>query len=383
LKPNETSLRNTLIWDFPTRIFHWVLVIAFTAAWVTSENDRFLFHHVFAGYLLIGLLIFRLIWGMFGSRYARFRSFAYDWPSSTAYIKALITGNAARYIGHNPAGSYAIFAILVMILFVTVTGILVLGGEEGHGPLKGFVSYELGIQAKEFHEISVNLMLVLIFIHICGVVIESLYHKENLIWSMISGRKATPSSEKDVALYALIAVIMLAIITSSGIYYFHDYVVRSKERPFFAFVNDPLPDNETWKTECGDCHLAFHPVLLPARSWKRIMTEQEEHFEEALGLDNETLLEITQFLVTNASESGLTEVAHKITDSIPPGEVPLRITETAYWKSKHEEIEKKYWENELVGSNINCSACHYDAEQGWFEDSNMELPDLRQTADSQ
>ena len=383
MKPNETSLRNTLIWDFPTRIFHWVLVIAFTAAWVTSENDRFLFHHVFAGYLLIGLLIFRLIWGMFGSRYARFRSFAYDWPSSTAYIKALITGNAARYIGHNPAGSYAIFAILVMILFVTVTGILVLGGEEGHGPLKGFVSYELGIQAKEFHEISVNLMLVLIFIHICGVVIESLYHKENLIWSMISGRKATPRSEKDVALYALIAVIMLAIITSSGIYYFHDYVVRSKERPFFAFVNDPLPDNETWKTECGDCHLAFHPVLLPARSWKRIMTEQEEHFEEALGLDNETLLEITQFLVTNASESGLTEVAHKITDSIPPGEVPLRITETAYWKSKHEEIEKKYWENELVGSNINCSACHYDAEQGWFEDSNMELPDLRQTADSQ
>jgi len=383
LKPNETSLRNTLIWDFPTRIFHWVLVIAFTAAWVTSENDRFLFHHVFAGYLLIGLLIFRLIWGMFGSRYARFRSFAYDWPSFTAYIKALITGNAARYIGHNPAGSYAIFAILVMILFVTVTGILVLGGEEGHGPLKGFVSYELGIQAKEFHEISVNLMLVLIFIHICGVVVESLYHKENLIWSMISGRKATPSSEKDVALYALIAVIMLAIITSSGIYYFHDYVVRSKERPFFAFVNDPLPDNETWKTECGDCHLAFHPVLLPARSWKRIMTEQEEHFEEALGLDNETLLEITQFLVTNASESGLTEVAHKITDSIPPGEVPLRITETAYWKSKHEEIEKKYWENELVGSNINCSACHYDAEQGWFEDSNMELPDLRQTADSQ
>ena len=383
MKPNETSLRNTLIWDFPTRIFHWVLVIAFTAAWVTSENDRFLFHHVFAGYLLIGLLIFRLIWGMFGSRYARFRSFAYDWPSSTAYIKALITGNAARYIGHNPAGSYAIFAILVMILFVTVTGILVLGGEEGHGPLKGFVSYELGIQAKEFHEISVNLMLVLIFIHVCGVVLESLYHKENLIWSMISGRKATPRSEKDVALYALIAVIMLAIITSSGIYYFHDYVVRSKERPFFAFVNDPLPDNETWKTECGDCHLAFHPVLLPARSWKRIMTEQEEHFEEALGLDNETLLEITQFLVTNASESGLTEVAHKITDSIPPGEVPLRITETAYWKSKHEEIDKKYWENELVGSNINCSACHYDAEQGWFEDSNMELPDLAQTADSQ
>jgi len=383
LKPEERSLRNTLIWDFPTRIFHWVLVIAFTAAWVTSENDRFLFHHVFAGYLLIGLLIFRLIWGMFGSRYARFRSFAYDWPSSTAYIKALITGNAARYIGHNPAGSYAIFAILVMILFVTVTGILVLGGEEGHGPLKGFVSYEFGIQAKELHRISVYVMLMLVLLHICGVVVESLYHKENLVWSMISGRKPTPRSEKDVALYALIAVIMLAIITSSGIYYFHDYVVRSKERPFFAFVNDPLPDNETWKTECGDCHLAFHPVLLPARSWKRIMTEQEEHFEEALGLDNDTLLEITQFLITNASESGLTEVAHKITDSIPPGDAPLRITETAYWKSKHEEIDKKYWENELVGSNINCSACHYDAEQGWFEDSNMELPDLAQTADSQ
>jgi len=365
----------TLIWDSPTRVFHWLLVIAFTSAWISSESDRFLFHHVFAGYVFIGLLMFRLIWGVAGSKHARFRSFAYDWPSVTAYLTALMKGQASRHIGHNPAGSYAIFAILILGFLVTFSGLLVLGGEEGHGPLKNIVSYGAGTLSKEIHEIIAIVMLLLVAGHVTGVIVESIYHKENLVWSMISGRKTAPK-EEGVKLYALLAVVMLGVISASGIFYFYDYVTRSKERPVLAFVSDPLPDNETWRSECSDCHIAYHPVLLPARSWQKIMTEQDQHFEEDLMLEQETIAEITQFLVKNASESGLTEAAHKSNQEIPVDQTPTRITESAYWKRHHDDIDDRYWKLESVANKINCDACHYDAEQGWFEDSNMELPSL-------
>src|SRR3569832_386059 len=103
-----------LIWDLPTRVFHWLLVAAFTAAWVTFDDIRYLDVHVYAGYLFFGLLVFRLVWGMIGSRHARFRSFAYEWPSVWAYLRGLLSGQAARHVGHNPAGAWAIFLLLAL-----------------------------------------------------------------------------------------------------------------------------------------------------------------------------------------------------------------------------------------------------------------------------
>lgn len=376
MSTTEKSDQTILVWDVPTRIFHWSLVIGFAAAWLTSEDDRFLYHHVYAGYLFIGLLIFRLIWGMVGSHYARFRSFAHDWSSVTDYLKGLMTGQAQRYIGHNPAGGYAIFAILLLGVVVTISGLLVLGGEEGHGPLKNLISYDLGAASKEIHEPTASLMLLLVIAHLAGVIVESLYHKENLIWAMITGHKPLHADAEQVSLHSLVAVLMLGAIFGSAIYYFYGYFTQTEEQPFLAFKSEPLPDNETWRTECGDCHLAFHPVLLPARSWQRIMNEQEEHFDEDLGLDEETADEITRFLMGNASESGLNEVAHEITRDVSANETPLRITETSFWKNQHRKIDERYWESDVVGSEANCGACHRDAEQGWFEDSNMNLPKI-------
>ena len=83
------------VWDLPTRTFHWLLVASFTVAWLTFDDNRYLYVHTFSGYIFFGLLIFRLLWGMVGSRYARFRAFAYDWPSVWDYLKALASGKAA------------------------------------------------------------------------------------------------------------------------------------------------------------------------------------------------------------------------------------------------------------------------------------------------
>ena len=312
---------------------------------------------------------------MIGSYYARFRSFAHDWTSLTAYLKGLFTGQAARYVGHNPAGSYAIFALLVLGFAVTLTGLLVLGGEEGHGPLKAWVGYDTGVMSKTVHEFLASAMLMLVLIHFTGVVFESLYHKENLIWSMITGYKPLEHA-KHVNRHGLIAVSMLVALSAFAIQYFHGYFTAPESEPFLAFKNAPLPDNETWRSECGDCHLAYHPVLLPARAWNTIMAQQHDHFEEDLDLDDETIEEITRFLTTYASESGLNEIAHKMTRHIPAHETPIRITETSVWQENHRKIDPIYWKSEQVGSKANCSACHLDAEQGWFDDSNMRLPSL-------
>jgi len=372
----NSSQSNTLVWDLPTRLFHWCFVLSFIVAWVTHENDRFLFEHVYAGYLFFGLLVFRFIWGWIGSYYALFRSFAYDWPSVWAYLKGLLSGEAHKHIGHNPAGGWAIFAMLMLAVLVSVSGLLVFGGEEGHGPLKNIVSFEVGSIAKELHEVFAAAMLLIVFVHVSGVVAESVFHKENLIWAMITGRKPDIKNSVNIRIYPLVAVVMFAVILASATFYFRGYIMQTDSEPFIPFKSPPLATNETWESECGDCHLAFHPSLLPARSWKLMMEQQAEHFDEDLDLDEETVQEISDFMLANSAENGITEVSHKVNSSVPVTESPLRITETKYWKKKHKEIDEKYWKSKNVNSKANCAACHLDAKTGWFEDSNMRLPKL-------
>ena len=374
-KKNELSSR-VLVWDFPTRIFHWLFVIGFSLAWITSENDLFLYEHVYAGYLFFGLLIFRFLWGWIGSYYALFRSFAYDWPSVTAYLKGLLSGEAERHIGHNPAGGWAIFAMLFLSILVSISGFMVFGGEEQHGPLAGLISYDVGSFMKEAHELFAVLMLLIVVGHVFGVIVESIFHKENLVRAMVTGFKPSIEEEKKIKAYYLVGVMIIFSAFGSAAYYFHGYVTQTDAKPFIPFVSPPLPTNSVWESECGECHLAFHPTLLPARSWKLMMQEQHNHFDEDLDYDEETINEILEFVVTNAAESGLTEPAHKIKRSVAVTETPQRITETHYWKRKHREIEDKYWKSKKVNSKTNCDACHLDANTGWFEDSNMRLPKL-------
>jgi nitrate/TMAO reductase-like tetraheme cytochrome c subunit len=140
------------------------------------------------------------------------------------------------------------------------------------------------------------------------------------------------------------------------------------------FVGKDLPDNKTWRSECGSCHLAYHPTLLPARSWKTLMDRQDDHFGDALELDATTAAGILKFLQDNSAETGMTEAASKINRSIPKESTPLRIIETGYWIEKHRDLAESVWRNPKVRSKGNCGACHLDAEKGTFEDAAMRLP---------
>ena len=146
------GMKRLLIWDLPTRLFHWLLAVSFAIAWLTSGSDQWLSVHSFFGYLMLGLIGFRLVWGFVGGHYARFASFAYGPGAGYAYLRSLLARGAARYIGHNPAGSQAIFLLLGLGVIVAITGIFVQGGEEQQLVAAGVTSIAGGTIIKQAHE---------------------------------------------------------------------------------------------------------------------------------------------------------------------------------------------------------------------------------------
>jgi cytochrome b len=378
-------MKTTLIWDIPTRLFHWLMVTCFAGAWLTCTSDRWLSMHIFFGYLMLGLIAFRLVWGFAGGHYARFSSFVASPKAGFDYLRDIVGRRDATYAGHNPAASQAILALLLLGVAVSVTGVFTQGSEERQGAVTGLLSIGAGTSLKKAHEILAILMMVTVGGHLTGVALGSWLHKENLPLSMITGSKlVADGTAASKAFRGVGAGLLLAALGFGGWWFFYAWhepiEVRlgrdagKPEGPHVAFIGHALPDDPQWREECGSCHLAFHPNLLPARSWKKIMATQDQHFGTDLALDAPTSASILVFLSKNAAENSPTEAAFKINRSIPFGVTPLRITQTPYWIAKHEDVRAADWELPLVKSKINCAACHLDAVAGTFEDAAMRIP---------
>lgn len=196
--PNEAKV---LVWDIPTRVFHWLLAASFLGAWLTAESEHWRLIHNTLGYTLFGLIGFRLIWGLAGSRYARFKSFLFGPAETWAYIKAMLANRPGHYLGHNPAGALAIFGLLALGLLAAATGMA--------------MDYELaGEWVEEFHEAAANGMLVLVLAHIAGVVIGSLQHRENLARAMVTGYKQGETGSGIRRGHAWLGLLLAAAVTT-------------------------------------------------------------------------------------------------------------------------------------------------------------------------
>jgi cytochrome b len=181
------------VWDPLVRIGHWLLLILFFVAYFT--DDDFLTVHAWAGYGVASYVLLRLVWGLIGTRHARFSDFAYGPMSGLRYLKNLIRFRAERHVGHSPAGAVMVFALLTLLAVTTISGIVLLAIEDNAGPLSmwiGEVSRETRRAwhwIEELHEIATHLTLALIFAHVAGVAFASIAHRENLVRAMITGRK--------------------------------------------------------------------------------------------------------------------------------------------------------------------------------------------------
>jgi cytochrome b len=177
------------VWDLPVRVFHWSLLALVVLAFVTAETKGWLFQiHLYAGYGVIGLVAFRLAWGVVGTRYARFREFVRPWPAVRAHAVEVLGFSPARFIGHNPLGGWMIVALLATLALLTVTGLF--AGDEGkHGPDAHLIAAWLAHGLKEAHEGLNTLLWTLVAVHVAGVAVESLLTGENLVRAIWTGRK--------------------------------------------------------------------------------------------------------------------------------------------------------------------------------------------------
>ncbi len=125
--------KEVCVWDILVRVFHWSLVLAFTVSYLSGEDESVL--HIYAGYAVLALISFRVLWGIVGTRYARFGNFVYSPEVIIAYMKDIFYGKAKRYLGHNPAGGAMIVALLLSLFVVSYSGLKIYAIEEGAGPL--------------------------------------------------------------------------------------------------------------------------------------------------------------------------------------------------------------------------------------------------------
>lgn len=193
------------VWDPLVRIFHWSLVVLFAVAYVTGDDEGMT--HIYAGYGVTGLIAFRLLWGVVGTRYARFADFVYGPRKVIAYARSLLGRKPLHYLGHNPLGGWMVVALLIGLALTCWSG-LESYAAEGKGPLASanvaIVSVAMahgddsaGDKHDEFweeiHEFFANLTLGLVILHILGVIVASRLHRENLVKAMITGRKDASS----------------------------------------------------------------------------------------------------------------------------------------------------------------------------------------------
>ena len=168
--------KSVLVLDFPVRVFHWLLVVSFAGAWLSSESEAQQMIHYAFGYTAVALILFRVVWGIVGTRYARFSQFIKGPTETIHHIKSLLTGNQHPGLGHNPAGALAMISLMILIVLIGLTG---------YWSVKEF----LGDFMSGAHEAIANLALVVVVIHIAAAIIMSFMQKENLVRSMFTGNK--------------------------------------------------------------------------------------------------------------------------------------------------------------------------------------------------
>lgn len=195
----EAPAQPVLVWDAPVRVFHWLMVLCFAGAYFTAESEVWRLAHVTLGYTMAGLVAFRLVWGLFGTRYARFASFVRGPQAVLAYVRSMLRGQPEHHTGHNPAGALAIVAMLLLTAGIAASGWVVYNDLSGEW-------------VAELHEVLSHTMLLVVGVHVAGVVVASALHGENLARAMVTGRKLGTPAAAIRSAWRLVAVLLLLAV---------------------------------------------------------------------------------------------------------------------------------------------------------------------------
>ncbi len=207
------SSKRIRLWDLPTRLFHWLLVLSVVAAIVSGQvGGNFIDWHARIGLFIVGLVVFRLVWGVAGSTYARFGHFFPTPARVRAYLKGEWTG-----LGHNPLGAFSVLGLLALLTLQVVTGLFANDDIAFVGPLADLVSKALSNRLTGLHHQAANLIFVLIALHVAAIVFYARVKKENLVKPMVTGWKEVETGES--ARGGGVLALLLALILASGAVY--------------------------------------------------------------------------------------------------------------------------------------------------------------------
>jgi cytochrome b len=194
-----TNTATVKVWDWPVRVFHWTLAASVIGAFVTGESEDFERLHQTLGWVAAGLIGFRVVWGLVGTRYARFTEFVRPPKAVWAYVKSLRSDQPQHFVGHNPVGAVAVIVLMGLTALSVCTGWLALADDAAEW-------------VEEAHEIAANTLITLVLVHVIGVLWSSRTHGENLLKAMLTGRKTAPSEAGIQLNWGLMGLVMLLAV---------------------------------------------------------------------------------------------------------------------------------------------------------------------------
>ncbi|MHB8284960.1 MAG: cytochrome b/b6 domain-containing protein [Caulobacteraceae bacterium] len=203
------------IWDAPTRLVHWAIVILVALAWWTEAHDQ-MPQHLLCGYALLGVVLFRLIWGVLGSSTARFSGFVRGPVTVARYAGKLVRGQASFVLGHNPMGGWSVVALLAVLAGIVGFGLFCVDvdGVES-GPLAGRVSFDAGRAAAHWHHQLFNALLALIALHLCAIAYYAIFRRDDLVRPMLTGSRAAPDGTAPMQPAGWPRLIVSAVIAAA------------------------------------------------------------------------------------------------------------------------------------------------------------------------
>lgn len=367
-------------WDLQTRIFHWSLAVTVFCTLVTADMPRafglktinadvWLAFHIATGSAVGVLFLFRFFWGFAGPYYSRFSSFHLSISELRGYINSILKKQKPVFSEHNPGASWTAVCFIGSGLLAVVTGILVYALDENRGILNFLYRdfYQYAAALKFIHHLTSYIIAGLIFIHIAGVLFENFSFRTGIVRAMFTGKKQIEDEDRTVTtalIPAIVSYVWVLLPLPLFLFIYNDIYSRQPD-----LINPPA----VYKHECGACHMAFPPNILPAGSWKKMLSDLDDHFGDYAACDEKSRKEIEGFLVKNSAEKILDEAGVKFLDTLDNKD-PLRVTATAYWKKKHDDIKPEVYKRASITSRLNCTACHKWAEYGSFEDNDIHIP---------
>jgi cytochrome b len=193
-------MNKILVWDLPLRLFHWSLVLLVITSFVSAKiGGNAMQVHLLAGYAVLALLLFRLLWGFLGGTHARFASFVRSPLAVIAYLRGMKRGDTEQHLGHNPAGAWSVILMLLALLAQAATGLFANDDISTEGPLAKLVSKALSDRITGLHHLNVKLLLALIGLHLSAIAFYLVLKHENLVKPMLTGFKQTAARAADAA----------------------------------------------------------------------------------------------------------------------------------------------------------------------------------------